>query len=238
MPSPTWTPSALASEARPLAVDAWRMVEAQHVAATAKLLSDPIEQALLETMLDESKPPLPPEAAGLDYLLTTPWRYRPSHGGTRFRGETDPGTWYGAETVACAAAELGYWRSRFVAASEGLTRLDPVAHTAFRAAIATQTIDLRQQPLSRDESHWRHPQSYIATQALARSAREAAIGAIRYHSVRAPDDPPPWCIAVLRLDAFARRKPYPNTQTWFLTATRNSAQWRRATGGGVLAFRW
>src|SRR5690606_2236799 len=104
MSSPTWTASALASEARPFASDAWRMVEAQHVASSSKLLADPDEQAELERLLDASKPALPATARGLHYLLTTPWRYRPGPGGSRFRGPFDPGVWYGAETVACAAA--------------------------------------------------------------------------------------------------------------------------------------
>src|SRR2546430_13202034 len=35
------------------------------------------EQASLELVLEESKPPLPPEARRLHYLLATPFRYRP-----------------------------------------------------------------------------------------------------------------------------------------------------------------
>ena len=231
MSSPTWTPSALASEARPWAADAWRMVEAQHVASTTKLVADADDQALLEAMLEQAKPPLPPQAKRLDYLLTTPWRYRPPRGGSRFRSENDPGVWYGAESVDVAAAELGYWRCRFIRDSAGLQRLDPLPYTAFRAAISTSAIDLRQPPLDRDAGSWTDPAGYAATQALAAVVRATEIGAIVYHSVRDRRVSPGWCVAVLRLDAFAQSKPYPDMQTWFLTATEHNAIWTRAVSG-------
>ncbi len=238
MSSPTWTASALASESRPFAGDAWRMVEAQHVASSSKLLADPDEQAELERLLDASKPTLPEAARGLHYLLTTPWRYRPGPGGSRFRGQFDPGVWYGAETVACAAAEIGYWRCRFIRDSDGLQRLDPLPYTAFRASMATTAIDIRQSPLDRDLSRWADPDSYRDSQALALLARDADLGAIVYPSARHPARPPPWCVAVLKLEAFARPRPRPDFQTWFLTATGTDAVWNRAMAGMRLAFHW
>lgn len=49
----------------------WRGVEAQHRVATMKLADSLQEQELLE----DSKPPLPPEARGCHHLLFTPFRY-------------------------------------------------------------------------------------------------------------------------------------------------------------------
>ena len=46
MLSSTWTPRAVSSEARAWAARAWRMVEAQHAAATMKLVDTAGEQAL------------------------------------------------------------------------------------------------------------------------------------------------------------------------------------------------
>ena len=40
MLSSTWTPPAVSSEARPWVGRAWRMVEAQHVASTMKIVDD------------------------------------------------------------------------------------------------------------------------------------------------------------------------------------------------------
>ena len=48
---------------RTLARRLWRGVEAQHLVATMKLVDSLAEQDLLEQILDESKPPLPPEAS-------------------------------------------------------------------------------------------------------------------------------------------------------------------------------
>ncbi len=40
-----------------LAARPWRVVEAQHIAATMKIVDDVSEQGLLESLLERSKPP-------------------------------------------------------------------------------------------------------------------------------------------------------------------------------------
>lgn len=225
MSSITWTPPAVSSEARDWRGWVWRIVEAQHVAATMKIVDDAAEQEVLEALLEASKPAVPEAASGLDYLLATPFRYPPAAHGSRFRAVTDPGVFYGAATIRTACAELGYWRWRFLQDTPALERLEPVAHTAFRTRIATTAIDLRLPPLAGDAASWTHPTDYTATQALARQAREAAIGAIVYTSVRAPS--PAWCAAVLTPSAFARNGPEQPTQTWWLAVRGDEIQWRR-----------
>ena len=51
------------------------MVEAQHVVSTLKVVDTLAEQERLEQLLEESKPPVPPECRRLHYLLCTPFRY-------------------------------------------------------------------------------------------------------------------------------------------------------------------
>ena len=63
--------------AAPARRELWRGVEAQHRVATMRLVDDLQEQALLERLLEDSKPRLPPEAKGAHYLLFTPFRYAP-----------------------------------------------------------------------------------------------------------------------------------------------------------------
>ena len=87
----TWTPRALASEAHLYAQTLWRVVEAQHTASTMRLTDSLEEQALLEAVLEESKPALPEAVRRLHYLLATPYRYRP-HVGSRFRVALEPGS--------------------------------------------------------------------------------------------------------------------------------------------------
>lgn len=221
----TWTHPAVSSEARDWKGWLWRMVEAQHVASTMKLVDTRAEQDLLETLLEASKPATPGEAAALDYLLATPFRYDPLRPGSRFRAVTDPGVFYGAESVRAASAELGFWRWKFLNDAVDLDRLEPVAHTAFRAEVGTPAVDLRQPPFSVDAAAWTHPTDYGATQAFARVARQAEVGGIVYRSVRDPE--PAWCMALLSPRAFARAKPHPAMQTWWLAVYRDAAVWRR-----------
>ena len=79
----TWTPHAVSSEAFPWREKVWRMVEAQHIASTMKLVDDLEEQQTLESLLESNKPLLRPGTSNLDYLLSTPFRYHPKRGGVR-----------------------------------------------------------------------------------------------------------------------------------------------------------
>lgn len=201
------------------------MVEAQHTASTMKIVDSRDEQDVLEQLLEDSKPSRPAATAALDYLLATPFRYDPRRGGSRFRSATDPGVFYGAESVRTAGAELGYWRWRFLMDAPALDRLGPVAHTAFRVELRTPAIDLREPPFVANAALWLNPGDYSATQDFARIARAAEIGGIVYRSVRDPE--PAWCIALLTPLAFARPRPYPQMQTWWLAVNRESVVWRR-----------
>jgi hypothetical protein len=223
---PIWTPAGLSSNASGIACRPWRMVEAQHIVSTLKIVGSRAEQELLEEILEEHKPPVPPEALGLDYLLFSPFRYATrAPSGSRFRAASDPGVFYGAETVRTAAAEVAYWRWRFLQDSSGLTRLEPCTFTAFRASVKTSCIDLRRPPFLAHSALWRHPTDYFATQVIGRSAREAGIGALLYQSVRDPK--PHFCLAVLTPRAFAAKKPERATQTWVLAVSGEEVIWLR-----------
>lgn len=196
---------------------AWRGVEAQHVVSTMRLVDTLDEQAVLEQLLERSKPPLPAGAEGKHYLLVTPFRYRPRHP-SRFRRGGTLGLWYGAESLATACAEVAYWRWRFVTDSVGLQDEELLTeHSFFSAAVDGLAIDLMAPPWIAARALWTHPHDYGATQALAESAREAQVQWIRYESVR---DPGGACVAVLdvaALDALDTA----GQQTWHCHATRD-----------------
>lgn len=219
----TWTPTALAAEARPWRGRAWRVVEAQHASSTMKLVDSADEQALLEQLLETAKPPLPAAARGLHYLLATPFRYPPLPGGSRFRAGGEPGVFYGADALPTACAELGYWRWVFLREASALSRLDPVAHTAFQATMQAQTLDLRRPPLDRDAAAWTAPDDYAPCQALARQAREAGIGAIRYASVRHPAHG--GCVALLTPAGFVGKAPVGVRRTLWLSVQPTQVSW-------------
>lgn len=230
MPSTTWTLPAVASEGFRLRRRLWRAVEAQHIASTLRLVASAREQHVLEGILEESKPPIPPEATALHYLLYTPFRY-PSPLGSRFRSPLDPGVWYGAEALRTACAELGYWRWRFLTDSDALASLGPSPQTVLRAGIDTKGVDLTRAPFVRDRAAWCDPAAYGATQAFAALARAADLGAIRYESVRDPEHGA--AVAVMRAGAFTPTRPIAE-ETWFLTVKRECVTWQRE--GAVFEF--
>jgi RES domain len=226
MSSSTWTPPAVASESKACELTLWRAVEAQHVVATRALVDSLAEQEVLESVLEASKPGVPPACAGFDYLLYTPFRYPPPSRGSRFRSYDDPGVWYGAEAVRTCCAELGYWRWRFVMDSHGLCRLDGVPHTVFQATARGSTVDLRDKTFARDAASWGNPNDYDGCQALARVARRAEMQIIRYASVRDPAHG--GCGAVLDCRAFCGTGGVRQRQSWFLTVDRVRASWVRS----------
>lgn len=224
MSSSTWTPAAVAAEGRRWRGRVWRAVEAQHRVSTMRLVDTLDEQAQLERLLEDSKPPLPAAARGRHYLLATPFRYPPRYpGGSRFRAATDPGVFYGADTQRTACAELGYWRWRFLMDSPALPCLTPLGHTLFRCDVAARTIDLRAEPFARDAQHWGSRTDYSHCQQLGGVARAAGIALIRYRSVRDPQGGA--CTAVLTPAAFASRPR--DEQAWLLTVTRERVAWQR-----------
>jgi hypothetical protein len=215
MSLPIWTPDALSSEAITIRSDVWRLVEAQHQVSTMKLVETSDEQALLEQVLEETKPALPPEARHLDYLLATPFRYGAVYPqGSRFRraGRT-PGVFYAALNVGTAVAEMAFYRLLFFTESPATPLpANPADYTAFAARISTERgLDLTQPPLSDHREAWESPIDYGACQALAETARSALLEAIVYRSVRDPDRG--MNIALLSPAAFAHREPVAR-QSW------------------------
>jgi hypothetical protein len=223
--STTWTPTGVASSARSIKrLQLWRAVEAQHQVSTTLLVDTLEEQALLERLLEESKPRLQTDAGGLHWLLFTPFRYPPLPGGSRFRGPEDPGVFYGAEEIRTACSELGYWRWRFLSDSPRLDRIDARPQTVFLSALKGQAVDLREPPLVAQRAQWTAPDNYLPCQQFARDARAADIALIRYESVRDPERG--GCAAVLHSGAFAQKMPL-ETQTWLLTVTSKRVVWRK-----------
>ena len=241
MPVTTWTPTALASESFGWQGSGWRAVEAQHQVASMLLAGGSLpDQAVLETILDEAKPPIPVDLDGLHWLLATPFRYRTLAAGSRFRRADDPGVFYGAENRQTACAEAGYWRLRFWLDSEALaTRPVSLELTLFEFHGASRrALDLTRQPLGTDRAVWTDPDDYRATQALAVDARAAATGLLRYESARCPTG---ICLAVLTPTVFrAVREPYRHQQqTWHLwLAPPHDVVWQRHLDRESFSFRF
>jgi hypothetical protein len=204
---PIWTTAALAPEIRRVSGRCWRVVEAQHVVSTMALVDTLDEQALLEQVLDDSKPAVPEDCRDLHYLLFTPFRYgAPYPRGSRFRrvGLT-PGVYYASLEVTTAVAEMAFWRLLFYLESPDTPwPANAGEYTAFSVRFsAGKGLDLTRPPLNRDAESWTHPTDYSPCQALADAAREADVLAIRYQSARAAGQN----VALLACATFASRAP-------------------------------
>ena len=192
------------------------MVEAQHIVSTLKLVGTLDEQERLERLLEESKPPVPPECRHLHYLLSTPFRYgAPYPRGSRFRrAGITAGVFYASQTVATAVAEMAFARLLFFAESPATPwPANATEQTAFQVRFHTNAgLDLSAPPFDRDRAQWTHPTDYAQSQDIADAAREAGITGIRYPSAR---DRGGVNIALLTCAAFSATAPT-ERQTWRL----------------------
>lgn len=173
---------------QPIAGTLRRLVESQEQDATSRLVGSLERQALLETMLESTKPPLHSGADRLHYLLATPFRYPPLRHGSRFGSRAQPGLLYGARSVRTVLAESAYYRCVFW---QGVTVPPPGAlvtqHTLFTARYrTTRGVRLQAPPCDGHRAVLTDPAQYDATQALGAAMREVGVQAFEYESARDP----------------------------------------------------
>ena len=211
--------------ARPARRKLWRGVEAQHRVATMRLVDNLAEQELLEQLIEASKPALPPDCRGLHYLLATPFRYV-SPIPSRYRQPNEPGVWYGAEERETVAAELAYWRWKFLVESDGLRDQQLLSeHTFFQAQFRGLELDLTASPWRSLREALRDGDDYSTCHALARQVRERAgppIAAFHYESARREGG---HCEAVL-LPGSLSLPALHLQQTWVCKTTRHLVMFR------------
>jgi len=144
-------------------------------------------QALLEDILERSKPPLPAVGTTLHWLLATPFRYPPLRHGSRFGAPFEPGLFYGSWTHETVFAEGAYYRfvlwygMKVPPAHKTIT-----SHTVFGARYSGAGAALHQPPFSAYRDNWRDPVDYRATQQLVAKLREIGTLVIEYESARDP----------------------------------------------------
>ncbi len=203
--------------------------------STMSLVDTLEEQALLEQVLDDSKPVVPEDCRSLHYLLFTPFRYGAAYPrGSRFRrAGLTPGVFYASQQTITAVAEMAFWRLIFYAESPGTPwPANPGEYTAFSVRFsAGKGLDLTRSPLDRDAEKWTHPTDYSHCQSLADTARAAQVQALRYQSARAPGVN----VALLTCAAFASREPGEH-QRWRIQVGATGARAIHEFGNERLAF--
>jgi len=226
-----------ALKVRPLALDAWRVVESQTIVTTRKLVDSDAEQALLERLVDGVKPPMPAgeEFEDLHYLLVTPFRHPPLRWGSRFGTRAERGIWYGARDLATCFAEVAYYRLLFLEGTAADLAPITVELTSFAAAVKTSRgVDLTRPPFAEHEAELASPVSYEATHALGSALRAAGVEAILFLSARAKVR---GVNVALFEPAFARRAPK-KLEPWICTVDRDKVEVSEKTFARDRTKRW
>lgn len=218
-----WTQCAEKFSFRPLSFDAWRVVESQHITSTRKLVDSDAEQALLEDLVDQVKPPAPAgkKFAELHYLLFTPFRHPPLRHGSRFGTVAEAGIWYGSKEESTAFAEVAYYRLLFLEGTKADIEPVTVELTAFTAAVSTKKgADLTKPPFASFERALASKSSYEATHAVGHDMREAGVEVFLFTSARATDH---GTNVGLFVPAFSKKEPK-KVETWICTADRQKVE--------------
>jgi hypothetical protein len=233
--SEIWAACAATAPAVRLEGAVHRLVESQEQVATNALVSTLAEQALLEDLLEASKPASVHGLTGLHYLLSTPFRYPPLPWGSRFGTRFEPSLFYGARDRDTALAESAYYRCVFWS---GMSVPPPAPlatrHTLFTAAIDTpRGRRLQDPPFDRHEPELTDRRSYAATQALGRAMRDAAVDAFEYVSARDPRRG--LNVALFTPKAFAQPRPA-TLDEWLCDTDADRVTFYSRHGGGIREF--
>jgi hypothetical protein len=227
MALPIWTQDALRSDQRPFKGLFWRCVEAQHVVSTLALVDTLEEQRLLEDILEETKPPAPPECEGLHYLYMTPFRYGLYPHGSRFRkaGKT-PGVFYASSAPHTAVIEMAFHILLFYADSPATPfPAKPNEYTLFDAPVrAKSAINLSSPPFDKASAQWMDLNDYSDCQALEGMARSEGVDLILYQSVRDPERRLNGALLDCRGFASKRPKVHQSWKLWFNAAGAHAIQ--------------
>jgi len=154
------------------------------------LVSDLAESAVLEDLLETSKPPFPTGADDLNPLLKTPFRYPPLTHGSRFGQRYEPSLFYGSlsvETVLFESAyyRLVFWQGMTVPPSSPIT----AQHTLFSAHYScAHGVKLHQPPFNAWQADFTDRCCYTVTQALGSDMRIAGVDAFEFKSARDPNN--------------------------------------------------
>ncbi len=166
-----------------------RLVESQEQVATNQLVRSLERQAVLENLLEATKPPLRKGTERLHYLLATPFRYPPLKHGSRFGTRSEPSLFYGSLNTRTVLAEAAYYRLVFWAgmATPPAGKLD-TQHTLFGARYRTaRGLQLHEPSFARHREALANPADYRASQALGARMRSSGIEAFEFLSARDPD---------------------------------------------------
>lgn len=230
-----WDACLAQAETQPVSGTLLRMVESQEQVATNQLVSSLERQALLEEMLEATKPPTPVGAAHLHYLLSTPFRYPPLKWGSRFGKRTEPSLFYGSLATKTLLSEAAYYRFVFW---YGMVvppqrKLD-TQHTVLEAEYsAAEGMRLQATPFLEHRAILTNASDYQASQALGSKMRNACIQAFEYISARDPDGGTN--VALFTPAAFAKSEPL-SQESWLCELTAEHVRFHAVHSKDIYEF--
>ena len=192
-------PEHLRAHFRPLAGPVVRITDRQGYQATERWTNSVGEQARLEALIDNVKPPALP---GQHRLLTTPFRYPPLRSGSRFTPADERELFYAARALSTVLAERAFHALRLLEGSAlPAGKVIQRQQTSFQVEIAAgRGLQLQHCLPVAELAAVTDPCSYRASQALGRELRQLNVEAFEVPSARAPLELP--CVGVLSPAAF------------------------------------
>lgn len=214
----------------------YRLVESQQTIATLDYVDTLEEQAVLESMLESSKPSWPAHTARYHYLLRTPFRYPPLDWGSRFGSAHEPSLLYAGLSRFTTLAESAYYRFVFMQSMATPGPQVPIhsQHTLFTARYRTPLgVQLQAPPFDRERTRLTDPSHYGITQALGAEMRHAGVQAFEYPSARDPEHGT--CVALFSTQALADTRPR-TTQRWICETRPAQVSFKPVHEPGILQF--
>jgi len=212
-----------------------RLVESQEQVATNHLVASLDRQAVLENLLETTKPRRRKGTEHLHYLLATPFRYTPLKHGSRFGTCSEPSLFYGSLAIETVLAEAAYYRFVFWAgmATPPSGKLD-TQHTLFGVAVQSHAgLRLQDPPFAQHRDALQHPSDYRASQALGAKMRAARVDAFAFQSARAPDG----ALNLALFTPLAFAKPAPDSQEpWLCELTGERVKFHTAYSKAIHDF--
>ena len=212
-----------------------RLVESQEQVATSRLVGSLARQAVLESLLEATKPPLRKGSETLHYLLATPFRYPPLKHGSRFGARSEPSLFYGSLDTRTVLAEAAYYRFVFWhgMATPPAAKFD-TQHTLFGAAYrSAQGLRLQAQPFATHRAALASATDYRESQALGTAMRAAGIEAFEFVSARDPGAG--INVALFTPRAFARKAPV-SQEAWLCELSAGRVRFRSTRGPDLHEF--
>lgn len=164
----------------------YRFVETQAEAGTDYLVDDLEELAVLESIIDDFKPPAVTADSKYHYLITTPFRYPPLKHGSRFGTRAQNSYYYASEDMQTCLAEAAFYRFAFFdGMSEPFAHKVRSIHQLFTVATMTpHALDLTDITDKSVSDFLRSATDYHLCQKVGASARQNGYTLIRYNSAR------------------------------------------------------